>query len=357
LSNLRVMKKSFIKLLLGTTIFVSSFFALNSEQKAFAVNPDITIPLGQTAPFQVPEGISTVVLGDDSIASVVVPPGQNKLMLIKTVKAGLTNILVFSERGGPPNNFILEVQDTRRSDQIVTRVKVLEVFTGDDGNLGINWQDFIAFTEAPVSAPFKFGLPVRTTALQAKIDTLINDRKGRILAQPTLVSLDGKDAKFVSGGEYPVLIYERDRVNIQWKEYGIKLELNAKVEGNDTILLTLKPEVSSIDKANSVLITGGTTSGSAVIPAFTTRKAETTLTVRNNETIVIAGLINDTDETVDSKLPLLGDIPVIGYLFKSREFKKTKTELVFMVTPSILKSILVSPEKNYGAEAEQLEKK
>jgi Flp pilus assembly secretin CpaC len=357
LSNLRIMKKNFIKLLLGPAIFISGFLALNSDQQAFAVNPDITIPLGQTAPFQVPEGISTVVLGDDSIASVVVPPGQNKLMLIKTVKAGLTNILVFSERGGPPNNFILEVQDTSRADQVVTRVKVFEVFSGDDGKFGVDWQDFITFTEAPVSAPFKFGLPVRNTSLSAKIDTLINDRKGRLLAAPTLVSLDGKDAKFLSGGEYPVLVYERDRVNITWKEYGIKLDLNAKVEGNENILITLKPEVSSIDRANSVLINGGGSTGSAVIPAFNSRKAETTLTVRNNESIVIAGLINNTQETVDSKIPILGDIPVLGFLFKTREFRNVRTELVFIVTPSILKNSQVNPERGYADEAEKLEKK
>lgn len=358
MSNLRIMKKNFIKLLLGTTVFVSSFFALNSKQTAFAVNPDITVPLGQTAPFQVPEGFSVVIMGDENVAKVVVPPGQNHLMLINTLKPGITNILVFPERGGQPNNFILEVQETRRSDQIVTRVKVLEVFTGDDGKLGIDWQDFITFTEAPVSAPFKFGLPVRTTALSAKIDTLINDRKARLLAQPTLVSLDGRDAKFLSGGEYPVLIYERDRVNIQWKEYGVKLDLNAKVEGSENILITLKPEVSSIDSANSVLINGGTGgAGSAVIPAFNSRKAETTLTVRNNETIVIAGLINNTQQTVDSKIPLLGDIPVLGFLFKTREFKNVRSELVFIVTPSILKNNQVNPEKNYADEADTLEKK
>jgi Flp pilus assembly secretin CpaC len=357
LSNFRIMKKNFIKLLLGPAIFVSSFFALNSQQKAFSANPDITIPLGQTAPFQVPEGISTVVLGDESIASVVVPPGQNRLMLIKTVKAGLTNILVFPERGGQPSNFLLEVQDTKRTDQVVTRVKVLEVFAGDDGKFGIDWQDFVSFTEAPVSAPFKFGLPVRTTALSAKIDTLINERKGRLLAQPTLVSLDGRDAKFLSGGEYPVLIYERDRVNIQWKEYGIKLESNAKVEGDDRILITLKPEVSSIDRANSVLITGGSTTGSAVIPAFNSRKAETTLSVRNNDSIVIAGLLSNNQEYVDSKIPLLGDIPILGFLFKTREFRNTRTELVFIVTPSILKNNQVNPEKNYADEADKLEKK
>lgn len=356
MSSLITTKKTVSKLLLGVSIFFSTFLGLNLN-KAEAINPDITIPLGQIAPFQVPEGISTVAIGDESVATVVVPPGQNKSILIYTKSAGITNILVFTERGGAPNNFVLEVQDTKRNEQIVTRVKVLEMFTGDDGNLGVDWQDFISFREAPPSAPFKFGLPVRTSLLEAKINTMISDRKGKLLAQPTLVSLSGKEAKFLSGGEYPVLIYERDRVNIQWKEYGIRLSVTARVEGNDSIVVKLVPEVSSIDRANSVILTGSTSSGSAVIPAFTTRKAESTLVLKDNESIVIAGLINNTQETIDTKIPLLGDIPFLGFLFKTREFKNMRSELVFIVSPSILKSTIVNPEKNYADEAEKLEKK
>lgn len=357
MSGLKTIKKKILNLLLGTTVFVSSFTALSHYDQAFALNPDIIIPLGQVAPFQVPEGITTLVIGDPTIAEVVTIPGQNKTALINTKAPGTTNILVWTEKGGQPNNFILEVQDTKRSEQIVTKVKVLEVFSGDDGKLGIDWQDFLTFREAPMSAPFKFGLPLRTSSLEAKIDTLVNERKGKLLAQPTLVSLSGKDAKFLSGGEYPVVFYERDRVNIQWKEYGVKLELRAKVEGNDNIVLTLKPEVSSIDRANSVTITASQTTGSAIIPAFNSRKAESTLVLRDNESVVIAGLLNNTQEYVDSKIPVLGDIPVLGFLFKSREFRNVRTELVFLVTPSILKNMQVNPEKNYGAEADKLEKK
>ncbi|MFN8579218.1 MAG: pilus assembly protein N-terminal domain-containing protein [Candidatus Sericytochromatia bacterium] len=357
MSNIRNLKKKLLNMLLGTTVFVSSFAALNGYNQAFAINPDISIPLGQVAPFQVPEGVTVMVIGDPAIAEAVVPPGQNKTALIYTKAPGTTNILVWTEKGGQPNNFILEVQDTKRAEQIVTKVKVMEVFAGDDGKLGMDWQDFVTFREAPMSAPFKFGLPLRTASLEAKLDTLVNERKGKLLAQPTLVSLSGKEARFLSGGEYPVIFYERDRVNIQWKEYGIKLDIKARVEGNDSIVVTLKPEVSSIDRANSVTITSSPTTGSAVIPAFNSRKAETTLVLRDNESIVIAGLLSNTQEYVDSKIPFLGDIPVVGFLFKSREFRNARTELVFLVTPSILKNIIVNPEKGYAQEADKLEKK
>jgi len=312
-------KNKFFHLTLTLILFISIFFFMGNKQ-AFAINPDIVISLGQVAPFEVPEGITTLVIGDPSIAEVVIPPGQNKTALINTKAAGITNILIWTEKGGAPNNFILAVENIKRSEQIVTRVKVLEVFTGEDGKVGIDWQDFVTFREAPASAPFKFGLPLRTTTLEAKIDTLVNERKAKLLAQPTLVSLSGEEAKFLSGGEYPVLTYQRDRVTIQWRDYGIKLELKARIEGSDNIIMTLKPELSSIDKANSVTITGITSAGTTVIPAFTTRKTETTLSLKEGQTAVISGLISDTDEEVISKFPLLGDIPFLGGLFKTVDF-------------------------------------
>ena len=350
-------KNNFFHSTLTLILFISIFCFLGAKQ-AFAINPDIVIPLGQVAPFEVPEGITTLVIGDPSIAEVVIPPGQNKTALINTKAAGITNILIWTQRGGAPNNFILAVEDIKRGEQIITRVKVLEVFSGDDGQVGIDWQDFLTFQEAPPSAAFKFGLPLRTSTLEAKINTLVNDRKARLLAQPTLVSLSGEEAKFLSGGEYPVLTYQRDAVTIQWRDYGIKLDLKARVEGSDNIIMTLKPELSSIDKANSVTITGTTSSGTTVIPAFTTRKTESTLSLKDGQTAVIAGLMSDTDEEVVSKFPLLGDIPVLGSLFKSVDFKKTRTELVFLVTPSILKhNEVASPEKDYAKDANSMDKK
>lgn len=349
--NLNSVKSKISKILLGNAVFLSSFLFLNYSNIAQALNPDITIPLGQVAPFQVPEGITTLVIGDPKIANVVIPPGQNKTALINTQSAGTTNILVWTEKGGQPSNFILEVQDNKRDEQIVTRVKVLEVSTGGDGKFGVDWLDTLTFKEAMPSAPFKFGLPIRTSLIEAKINTLLNDRKATMLAQPTLVSLNGKSAKFLSGGEYPVVIYERDKVNIQWKEYGIKLDITANVQGSDNILISVKPEVSAVDRAGSVVLTGTQNTGSAIIPAFTTSKAESTLVLRDNESLVIAGLMTTSKDYVDTKVPLLGDIPVLGYLFKSREFREIKKELIFLVSPSILKKAKDLAENNYASEA------
>src|SRR5690606_2149551 len=107
-----------------------------------------------------------------------------------------------------------------------------------DGAIGIDWSDFLSFAEAMPTAPFRFGLPVRTSVLNARINTLINDRKARVLAEPTLVVLNGKEAEFLSGGELPLIITDRDRVNVQWREYGINLKLKATIEGSETIQMT-----------------------------------------------------------------------------------------------------------------------
>jgi len=309
----------------------------------------IVVPIGQVANFEIPDGIAVVVTGDKEIAEIIVPPGQNKMALINTKAAGITNVLIWTNKGGPPINFIIEVMSHRRNEQIIARVKVLELTKGNDGDFGVDWFDSVSFEEAQPSAPFKFGMPTRTTVLTAKINTLLTDKKAKVLAQPTLVALTGQDSSFLSGGEVPVAFSDANKVHVEWKQYGIGLKMNAKIEGNEFIELTLTPEVSSIDKGNSVSLQGSQ-GGSAIIPAFTKRTATTTVILKDNESIVIAGLLRDDESQVVNKLPLLGDIPVLGYLFSTTNFTKVKTELVFIVTPSIVKPKTVMPEANYGTD-------
>lgn len=314
--------------------------------------PNIVIPLGQIITFSVPDGIVTFALGNKEIATVIVPPGQNKFALVNAMKPGVTNMLIWTEKSQTPINYVIEVSSNFRNEQIAVRVKVLEVQTASDGKVGIDWSDFISFQEAPPNAPFRFGLPLRTNVLNARIDTLINDRKAKLLAQPTLVLLNGKTASFLAGGEVPVLITDRDRINVQWREFGVHLKLNASIEGAKTIQMELTPEVSDIDKTNSVTIANQLQGGSFVVPAFKTRRANTTLRVQDNETIVIAGLMRNEKQEVVQKFPLLGDIPVLGLLFRTVDFIESRSELVFVVTPTIIQDPKILPEIKYGREAE-----
>lgn len=321
-------------------------------QQSPTTTPNLVIPLGQVITFQVPDGIATFVLGDSGIARVVVPPGQDKYAVVTAIKPGVTNMLIWTQRSEKPINYVIEVSPNSRSEQIAVRVKVLEVESSSDGKFGIDWSDFVTFQEASPSAPFRFGLPLRTTTLNAKIDTLINDRKARLLAEPTLVLLNGKEASFLSGGELPLIVTDRDRINVQWREFGIHLNLKAQIEGSSIIQMEMSPEVSDVDKVNSVTIANQLQGGSFVVPAFKTRRAKTTLRVPDNQTIVIAGLLKNDKQEVNQKFPLLGDIPLLGYLFKTVDFVERRSELVFIVTPVIVRDPRLVPEANYGKDAD-----
>lgn len=153
------------------------------------------------------------------------------------------------------------------------------------------------------------------------------------LAEPNLIALNGKEASFLAGGEFPYPIPQGNlgAVSIQFKEYGVRLTFTPTVLGGDLINLKIKPEVSSLDFNNAIVIQGFR------IPALTTRRAETEVELRDGQTFAIAGLLNNSALSSTHKVPGLGDIPILGLLFKSRAYQKDQTELVVMVTPQIVR--------------------
>jgi pilus assembly protein CpaC len=153
------------------------------------------------------------------------------------------------------------------------------------------------------------------------------------LAEPNLVSESGKEASFLAGGEFPIPIAQGSGANIGvsvvFKEFGIRLTFTPTVAG-DRVHLKVRPEVSTLDFANSVVLSGFR------IPALTTRRTETELELQNGQTFAIAGLMNNSVTSTLSKVPGIGDIPILGLLFKSKAAQKQQTELVVMITPVIL---------------------
>jgi pilus assembly protein CpaC len=153
------------------------------------------------------------------------------------------------------------------------------------------------------------------------------------LAEPNLVAESGKEASFLAGGEFPVPIAQGTGNNIgitvQYKEFGIRLSFTPIVNG-DRVHLKVRPEVSSLDFSNAVVLNGFR------IPALTTRRTESELELNNGQTFAVAGLLNNTMSKTMQKIPGIGDIPILGYLFKSQAAQKDRTELVVMITPEIL---------------------
>jgi pilus assembly protein CpaC len=166
----------------------------------------------------------------------------------------------------------------------------------------------------------------------AIIRALEEEGKVTTLAEPNLVALSGQEASFLAGGEFPVPIVTQNTVYIEYKEFGIALDFLPTVVDTGRINLKVNPEVSTIDFDNAVIISGFR------IPATRTRRAETTVEMQSGESLILAGLLSGSLGESIRKVPLLGDIPILGKLFSSERYQADETELVIVITPSIARS-------------------
>jgi pilus assembly protein CpaC len=153
------------------------------------------------------------------------------------------------------------------------------------------------------------------------------------LAEPNLVTTNGKEASFLVGGEFPVPVVQggsgAGAVTVQFREFGIRLKFTPILTDHKTIKMHLNQEVSTLDPADGVTLNG------FVIPALSTRRAETDVELAEGQSFVVAGLVSNAESDTFTKIPVLGSLPIIGYLFKSRDEKKNRTDLVVLVTPEI----------------------
>jgi pilus assembly protein CpaC len=204
---------------------------------------------------------------------------------------------------------------------------------GSDGPYQVNIQtgtDNAAPITNPVSGPvfLPSGLNILSAlnmGLNAQLNLLAQEGKAALLAEPQLSARNGAKASFLAGGEIPYAVTTRDGVYVQFKQYGVRLSITPRVDARGVIRATLESEVSSIDR--SVTTVAG--------PALLTRKTETEFNVRSGETIVLSGLLQRESSKDIDKLPGLGDIPILGALFRSKSYQNKETELVVFVTPSI----------------------
>jgi pilus assembly protein CpaC len=158
----------------------------------------------------------------------------------------------------------------------------------------------------------------------------------RALAEPNLIAMNGQQASFLAGGEFPVPVVQggaANSVSVLFKEYGVRLNFKPTIIDEDHIRLELEPEVSTIDFANGVRFSG------FVIPALRTRRAHTAVELRDGQSFALAGLLDNNETRSMSKIPVLGDIPILGNLFKSSSFQKQETELMFIITADLVKPV------------------
>jgi pilus assembly protein CpaC len=233
--------------------------------------------------------------------------------------------------------------------QVNIRVKVAEVSRSVAKSLGVNWNklggEHISFnTTNPTSA----GATLPTTSLgvifggatwltQATVDALAQEGLVNVLAEPNLTAMNGQPASFLAGGEFPVPISSAAAtlggtpvVTIEWKQFGVSLDVTPTIIDAEHLNLKIRPSVSQLSTNGEVNING------FIIPALTVRRAETTVELGSGQSYALAGLLQNSDTQNVSKVPLLGDIPVIGQLFRSQQFQRNETELVIIVTPYLV---------------------
>jgi pilus assembly protein CpaC len=252
---------------------------------------------------------------------------------------------------------MIRIQESNASNQVLLRVRFAEVSRSAMTDLGVTlftgpngYKDVLARTTTSTPAPVfdnsDPGAPKLVFSdflnlfffdtkhqLGAAIKALQTKGQFQSLAEPNLVAESGKEASFLAGGEFPIPIAQGSGANlaisVAYKEFGVRLNFTPVIHGG-RVHLKVRPEVSTLDFANGVLLNGFR------IPALSTRRTETEVDLEDGQTFAISGLINNTMNSTLQKIPGIGDIPILGLLFKSKAANKDQTELVVMITPMIL---------------------
>ncbi|HEX6727259.1 MAG TPA: type II and III secretion system protein family protein [Nitrospira sp.] len=179
-----------------------------------------------------------------------------------------------------------------------------------------------------------FGFNAGGTTWIGFIDALKEENLLKVLAKPTLMALNGQEAAFLAGGEFPIPVPQTfGLVTIQFKKFGVGLIFTPNILDSKHINLNVSPEVSELDFSNALRTQGFT------VPAITTRRASTTIELADGQSFAIGGLLRDNVKESVKKVPFLGEIPILGALFRSSSFQKNETELVIIVTPHLVKPL------------------
>ena len=290
----------------------------------------LSVPVGQSLLIRSP-GAKRVSAGDGATIDIKVLDDTQEILVLGR-RAGTTDLRIWSRDGssvaylvqvlGIVDPIVTPAPSLEAETTILIKAKLIEVRKSALRDLGVDWADVAA---GPVLSTDD-GVNM-TSTLDSVIHLLMNRGDARLLAEPTLTCISGGQADFVVGGEVPIPVQNQDgALNVVFKQFGILL--NVEPRANDAGLIRTKVgvEVSSVDKANSVL----------GIPGFATRKTNTEMNVHSGEPMVVAGLFSADDAKNVTRVPGLGALPVIGELFKSRQFRRGETELVVLVTPEII---------------------
>lgn len=323
--------------------------------------------------FDLPVPVRRVAVGDPGVVNLQLTSRQSVLLL--GLKDGVTNLSLWTRCASEPLQSMVFIEGQATTDlmrpirspvqvaavpsQVQTDIRFVEVNRSKLRELGVSL--FAAgsrskFFGAPGTLPNSGGVVGLASDLMGTaginvpdtgfnilwgggskrvlgaLNALENSGFAYTLSQPSLVALSGQSASFLAGGEFPVPVPSTgsDSISIDYKPYGVKLNLTPTVVDQSRILLKVAPEVSELD-FNSGIVIAGTS-----VPALNVRRTDTTVSLADGESFVISGLIDATNASVVDKLPGLGDIPVLGALFRSSRIEREERELLMIVTPRLV---------------------
>jgi pilus assembly protein CpaC len=274
----------------------------------------------------------------------------------KVTNAAALNQALSLARAYAPEGKVTNLVEVGGVHQVLLEVRVAEMSKSITKRLGINLayaysnSDFavsILSTPTSIINPPTSVLNDASSAVNALfqfehhgstwtgfVNALEEDGLVKILAEPNLIALSGQTATFLAGGEFPVPVpQDNNTITIEYKQFGVGLYFTPVVLSKDKISLKVAPEVSDLDFSTAVRLQG------FVVPGLRLRRTSTTVELGDGQSFAIAGLLRENVRTVVSKFPLLGDIPILGVLFQSKEFQKENTELVIIVTPHLVKPL------------------
>jgi len=325
----------------------------------------VRILVGRSAVLSVPDSIGTVSIADDEIADVVV--ATSRQLLLNAKKIGTTSLVVWS-KGNRYQTYEVVVHSGTGFNQVVLNVKIAEVSRSRLKQLGFDFfvnmlnsrriegSGTIGFFGGQVNTPRlpilqdplgeQVGIAIDYASLsgdrhvQGIVKALETDGTIKTLASPNLVAVNGEKAKFLSGGEIPIPVVQSgsgdNSISVVFKEYGVKLDFEPTVIDSGIINLRVVPEVSTPDYTRAVVLSG------FLIPAFQTRRVDTVVELRDGQSLVIGGLTNTDVRKTRRKIPLLGDIPVLGVFFQNSRDTIEENELVVLVSPRIIRPLEAS---------------
>jgi Flp pilus assembly secretin CpaC len=321
----------------------------------------IDLPIGRSFPISTTVPISRVSIAAPEVADVVVI-GEREVV-INARAAGETDAIIW-QANGARQHYRVSVHSPADRMQIAVHIKFAEVRRDALRELSVSGAVFdknvnassglfdprsifpadsliITATRRFLSIFTDFG----TDKLVAWIEAQEQAGRAKVLAEPTILAANKEEANFLAGGELPVPVVQAgagdaagSRVTIEYREFGVRLNFLGEIISDSLVKLRVRPEVSSLDFVNAVLVSGFR------VPAFRTRRVESTIDVRRDRSLIISGMFSTEEERVKTGIPLLMHIPILGQLFSSTRFQKNESELIVIVTPVIIDPMRPPPE-------------